>query len=84
LLTGPVRNIVWAHATRPTLNLHLCNRRLGVAPADSAPEIYQLAMLVFADGSRRRGSWNGRFWWGYDERVRRSCPLEPVAWRPIL
>jgi hypothetical protein len=52
--------------------------------ASITPELYQLAQLLFEDGSTRRGTWNGKMWWGYDERVRRSRALAPVAWRPLL
>lgn len=51
--------------------------------AEQAPEPYELAILLCRDGVQRRGSWNGKVWWGYDERVRRPRPLEPIAWRPI-
>jgi hypothetical protein len=67
----------------PLVSRANANAREAWLPIRIAPEIYQLAVLMFSDGSQRRGSWNGKFWWGYDERVRRSRPLEPVAWRPI-
>jgi hypothetical protein len=51
--------------------------------AAQPPEIYDLVELRFADGKSRRGTWNGKIWWGYDDRVRRSGVVEPVAWRPL-
>ena len=47
------------------------------------PEPYDVALLRFEDGSQRQGAWTGKLWWGYDERVRRSCQLYPDAWRPL-
>ena len=46
------------------------------------PEPYDLVVLRFEDGSMLRGTWTGKIWWGYDQRVRRSRELFPVAWRP--
>jgi hypothetical protein len=51
------------------------------SPATNPPEPYQRVQLRFADGAVRTGTWNGRIWWGYDERIHRSCALEPSAWR---
>jgi hypothetical protein len=45
------------------------------------PPAYTIVMLAFEDGSVRRGVWNGKLWWGYDERVKRACELHPVRWR---
>ena len=45
------------------------------------PPPYTIVFLSFVDGSVRRGVWNGKMWWGYDERVRRSCELHPLRWR---
>jgi hypothetical protein len=47
------------------------------------PEPYDFVWLQFEDGSIRRGTWNGKMWWGYDERARRSCALHPIAWRAM-
>lgn len=45
------------------------------------PPPYSIVQLSFEDGSMRRGVWNGKMWWGYDERVRRARELHPVSWR---
>jgi hypothetical protein len=58
-------------------------------PADRAewisvaapPPPYTIVLLSFDDGSVRRGVWNGKIWWGYDERVRRARELHPLRWR---
>ena len=51
-------------------------------PVASLPEPYDLLLLRFADGAVVRGTWTGKIWWGYDQRVRRSRALEPEAWQP--
>jgi hypothetical protein len=51
-------------------------------PVTEPPERYDYVYLLFADGRVRRGTWNGKLWWGYDERARRSCALRPTGWRP--
>ena len=45
------------------------------------PAAYTIVLLSFADGSVRRGVWNGKLWWGYDERLKRACELHPLRWR---
>ena len=45
------------------------------------PPAYTIVFLLFDDGSVRRGVWNGKMWWGYDERVRRACELHPLRWK---
>ena len=45
------------------------------------PPPYTIVLLAFDDGSVRRGVWNGKVWWGYDERVKRACELHPLRWR---
>jgi hypothetical protein len=50
-------------------------------PVAVPPPPYSIVQLSFDDGSIRRAVWNGKMWWGYDERVRRACPLHPVSWR---
>ena len=45
------------------------------------PPAYTIVLLTFQDGSVRHGVWNGKFWWGYDERVKRACELHPLRWR---
>jgi hypothetical protein len=50
-------------------------------PVTTPPEPYEIVYLLFPGGKIRRGTWNGKIWWGYDERVQRSCALEPTAWR---
>jgi hypothetical protein len=45
------------------------------------PSPYTIVLLSFDDGLVRRGVWNGKMWWGYDERVRRACELHPLGWR---
>jgi hypothetical protein len=45
------------------------------------PPAYTIVLLAFDDGSVRRGVWNGKIWWGYDERVKRACELHPLRWR---
>lgn len=45
------------------------------------PPPYTIVLLTFGDGSVRRGVWNGKMWWGYDERVKRACELHPVSWQ---
>jgi hypothetical protein len=45
------------------------------------PPAYTIVSLSFHDGSVRYGVWNGKFWWGYDERVKRACELHPLRWR---
>ena len=52
-------------------------------PASSPPEIYDLVELQFSDGKCRRGTWNGKFWWGYDDQLRRSGVVKPVSWRRL-
>ena len=44
------------------------------------PAAYTIVLLAFDDGSVRRGVWNGKVWWGYDERVRKACELRPLCW----
>lgn len=57
------------------------DQRRGWQPAASPPEIYDLVELQFSDGKRSRGTWNGKFWWGYDRPLRRSGVVQPLAWR---
>ena len=45
------------------------------------PPPYTIVLLTFGDGSVRRGVWNGKMWWGYDERVKRACELHPMSWQ---
>jgi hypothetical protein len=49
--------------------------------AAAPPPAYTIVMLSFEDGSVRRGVWNGKMWWGYDDRVKRACELHPLRWR---
>jgi hypothetical protein len=51
-------------------------------PVSSPPEPYEIVDLLFDSGKVGHGTWNGKLWWGYDERVRHSAALHPVAWRP--
>lgn len=55
----------------------------GWTPVSQPPDRYEFVRLRFADGRTRRGTWNGRLWWGYDEAARRSRALTPVAWQPF-
>lgn len=53
----------------------------GWHPASAPPEIYDLVVLLFSDGRMRRGTWNGKLWWSYDERQRRSRAVQPLSWK---
>lgn len=60
--------------TRPTENAEW------ISVAEPPPP-YTIVQLSFEDGSVRRAVWNGKMWWGYDERVKRACELYPARWR---
>jgi hypothetical protein len=47
------------------------------------PERYDVIHVLLEDGRARYATWNGTFWWGYDERLGRSCRLQVVAWAPL-
>ncbi len=61
------------------------NRLLSQEPewvaAAVPPPAYTIVLLSFVDGSVRRGVWNGKMWWGYDERVKRARELHPLRWQ---
>ncbi len=74
---------------RCSMTHHFSRASRPAAPPESAwqpvarpPAPYEFALLSFPDGAIFRGAWNGKFWWGYDPRARRSCALQPVAWLP--
>jgi hypothetical protein len=48
-------------------------------PVTHPPEPYDLLMLKLADGVTLRGTWTGKFWWGYDRAAQRSRPLQPKS-----
>jgi hypothetical protein len=58
----------------------LAEKKLEWISVAAPPAAYTIVLLAFDDGSVRRGVWNGKMWWGYDDRVRRACELHPLRW----